>query len=264
LCYITSGVRKELLLVVVGAAVGFGAVGMVPGGLIGSNPSPEIVRAALKSINVTADVKKLKQLDLTIPDLKSLEAEPFEDWMRELVWMEENREVACKAALGIVKEGLLTVAEKKGSPFDFSDAAKTASYVFLEAGELSYPEAISKDYLRHSGYRFPTGVDGDSLHAGHQFAGLVAVRRGDLKGAGEHLIRSLDSFSPVTGSFGPRMRLADELLQKGEFEAVRRYFLRCKEGWSFAKESGIDSWISAVEQKKMPSGDRWEQQLGYL
>ena len=256
--------RKELLVVVVGAAVGFGAIGALPGGLIGSNPSPETVRAALKPINVTADVKKLKQLDLTIPDLKNLEAEPFQDWMSELVWMEENREVACKAALGIVKEGLLKLAQKNGSPFDFSHAAKTASYVFLEAGELSYPEAISKDYLSHSGYRFPTGVDGDSLHAGHQLAGLVAVWRGDLKGAGEHLIRSMDSFSPVTGSFGPRMRLADALLRKGEFEAVRRYFLRCKEGWSFAKESGIESWISAVEQKKMPSGDGWEHQLGYL
>ena len=49
-----------------------------------------------------------------------------------------------------------------------------------------------------------------------------------------------------------------------EQDFVLHYFLRCKEGWSFAKESGIDRWISAVEQKKLPTGDHWEQQLGYL
>lgn len=259
--------KREVAGLVVALTVGFTYVGIEYSDLVSSKVPVATIENSLKKKPYGSDLAYLKTVDLAPPRLdvsSDSSRETFIDWMEFVATCEGDRIRACKAALGVTRTGMLQLAKNKPDKFELELAARASAYVFVQAGELDYPTEISKEFLASAEWRFPTGVDGDALHSGHQIAGMVAVKRGDLKAAGKHLIHSLDTFSPVTHSFGPRMHLAKMLMEKGEFGAVKRYFLRCKEGWSFAQESGIDGWVAAVEKKQIPSDDHWLAQLGYL
>lgn len=259
--------KRELTLLVTGAVAGISYFTIAISDLVSSKVPVATIENSLKKKPYGSDVAYLKTVDLAPPKLdasSNSSREAFIDWMENVATCEGDQSRACRAALGVTRTGMLQLAKNKPDKFELELAARASAYVFVQAGELDYPTEISKEFLASAGWRFPTGVDGDALHSGHQIAGMVAVKRGDLKAAGEHLNHSLETFSPVTHSFGPRMHLAKMLLEKGEFGAVKRYFLRCKEGWSFAQESGIDGWVAAVEKKQIPSDDHWLAQLGYL
>ena len=253
---------RTVAVVAVGTASGFFLVGNTASDLFGVSPS--VVKKGLAGATFKSDPAVIRAAGLTVPKISPENIEKIEEFVSDLANLEEDRTKTCKASLGLVQQALLDLADAKTDPFAFDDLARTAGYVFLYAGETKYPKEVVADCLSRSKYRFPTGVDGDALHYGHQMSGLIALREGKMEVAGAHLIRSVDSFSPVTGSFGPRMRLADELLGKKQFKAVETYLTRCKEGWSFAREEGIDSWLTDIRAGRRPSNESWANQMWRL
>jgi hypothetical protein len=94
---------------------------------------------------------------------------------------------------------------------------------------------------------------GDAIHQANTILGLVAVDGGDLGSAAQFLIASGKmSGSPVLGSFGPSMRLAQALLQVGKPEPVLEYFRLCAAFWDMGKDR-LDQWTKAVDAGRMPA-----------
>lgn len=253
---------RSIAVVAVGVVSGFFLVGNIASDLYGVSPS--VVKKGLAGASFKSDLAVIRAAGLTVPKVSPENIEPFEDFVSDLANLEDDRSKTCQASLGLLQKALLDLADAKTDRFAFYNLARTAGYVFVYAGETKYPKQVAADCLSRSKYRFPTGVDGDALHHGHQMSGLIALREGKIDAAGEHLIRSVDSFSPVTGSFGPCMRLADELLGKRQFKAVETYLVRCKQGWSFATEEGIDSWLKDVRAGRRPTNESWAEQMWRL
>lgn len=92
-----------------------------------------------------------------------------------------------------------------------------------------------------------------ATHVSNTVLGLVALEKGNLSGAKEHLLASgrLASGSPTLKSFGPNMLLAKKMIEKGEREVVIEYFDLCSAFWKM--ENGrLEKWKSIVNQGGMP------------
>ena len=91
---------------------------------------------------------------------------------------------------------------------------------------------------------------GDLLHRGHTLLGRIALIHGDVEQAKEHLLSSARTpGSPVLGSFGPSMRLALGLVERGEFDVVAEYLEMCAVFW---RDDRLDVWLTTVVDRGIP------------
>ena len=96
-------------------------------------------------------------------------------------------------------------------------------------------------------------LSSDAPHRANTILGLVAADRGDLDAAAQFLIASGKvATSPVLGSFGPNMSLAQALLKKGQPQPVLEYFQLCSAFWKMGKDR-LDQWTSDVKAGDMPN-----------
>ncbi len=118
------------------------------------------------------------------------------------------------------------------------DAAKAAAY----AEELL---AAAAEHPKDWNY-------GNALHDGHTVLGRLALRRGDTAAAREHMLASARTpGSPQLRSVGPTMRLAKDLLDKGEKDAVIEYLTLCGNFWT-AGALNLSAWSQAVRDGRAP------------
>lgn len=93
------------------------------------------------------------------------------------------------------------------------------------------------------------------LHDSRQTLGRVALAGGDLKTAGEELLRSAQvPITPALQTLGPQMRLAQGLLEKGEKKPVLEYFELVEKFWKAdgAKET-LRKWRDEIKAGQTPS-----------
>ena len=96
------------------------------------------------------------------------------------------------------------------------------------------------------GRRFLIGTD---TYEGHLVLGDLALRRGDVAGAKEHLLAATDiADQPLFKYFGPRTTLARALLEAGEHETVAIYLERCARLF----EKDLAPWLAAIRQGRTP------------
>ncbi len=129
------------------------------------------------------------------------------------------------------------------SAFTLPRLAKAA----LEAGDLDKASSYARELLAdHAG-------DSQAIHDGHMVLGVVSLRRGNVIEAKHHLHESvqLTANAAVLSSFGPNMRLAKELLEKGETAAVLEYFDACRAFWKMGAKK-LDAWSAAVRDGRTP------------
>jgi len=89
---------------------------------------------------------------------------------------------------------------------------------------------------------------GQAVHDGNMVLGVVSLRQGNVVQAKHYLLESAKTTgSPVLNSFGPNMRLAKELLEKGERDAVLEYFDACRAFWKLGAGQ-LDAWSAAVRE----------------
>ena len=133
------------------------------------------------------------------------------------------------------------------SPKRISSLKAHAAKASLGAGKLEKAKAYSEELLEEAGDTGP-----DAIHYGNTVLGRLALQGGDLPQAKEHLLESgRVSASPVLGSFGPSMVLANELLEKGETEVVLEYFDLCEKFWKHQPER-LEAWKKAVKAGSKP------------
>ncbi len=82
--------------------------------------------------------------------------------------------------------------------------------------------------------------------------GLLAIREGDVKSAGEFLLKAGDTpGSPQLNSFGPGMLLADLLLKRGERETVLAFLEKTKKFWA-PRFQKADAWAKEIREGRTP------------
>ncbi|HWM91237.1 MAG TPA: RNA polymerase subunit sigma-24 [Thermoanaerobaculia bacterium] len=154
------------------------------------------------------------------------------------------RQKAAKASLDAFERSLQRTTDGEERESLLTQVASVA----LEAGEVAKARGYAEEIIGKTGSG--NWNDGDMLHQGNLVLGRIALRNGDVTKAKEHLLAAGKvSGSPVLGSFGPNMRLAKELLEKGEREVVLEYFRLCGSFW---KKDELKVWAKEVRAGKIP------------
>lgn len=123
----------------------------------------------------------------------------------------------------------------------------------LGAGANEKAAAYASELLKTARQDAGECVCGDAIHDGNMILGLVALRQGDVPKATQHLLEAGKTpGSPVLNSFGPNMRLAKELLQKGETGAVLQYLSLCGSFWTMGRER-LDKWSETIRTGGTPN-----------
>lgn len=150
---------------------------------------------------------------------------------------------------------------------ELENAPDPANEMMARAAELSRLKALAKaaflaeEWDKAEGYaeellaRAPDHEGawdyGNALHHGHNILGRVALERGDVEAAKQHLIESgRTPGSPQLNSFGPNMSLAKGLLEVDETDVVIEYFELCASFW---KRDQLDTWTEQVRAGSIPS-----------
>ena len=135
------------------------------------------------------------------------------------------------------------IADDLHRSFQLEPLAKSA---FL-AGRYDDASAYAKTMLEDA----PGGWnEGNQLHHGNLILGRIALLEDDVESAKRHLLEAGKvPGSPQLGSFGPNMRLAADLLERGEKEAVLEYFRLCASFWP---REELKDWAALVEGGEFP------------
>jgi tetratricopeptide (TPR) repeat protein len=154
---------------------------------------------------------------------------------------EENKGLAEKSLS--IREHALTKADDKHRFYELSELAKAA----FDAGEIEKAGQYAMELLQ-SAPKFKGDWNyGNALHDGNTILGRIALQRGDIVGAKQHLLAAGETpGSPQLDSFGPNMTLAKELLEKGERETVITYLQSCEKFWKMGG-SDLQNWIATIK-----------------
>ncbi len=122
----------------------------------------------------------------------------------------------------------------------------------LDAGASDKAAAYARELLTLAQAQPKDWNYGNAIHDGHTTLGLLAAKNNDIDTARRELLEAGKTpGSPQLNSFGPNMALANELLRKGEKEAVLEYFTLCRAFWKMGAER-LDSWSETVRNGGNP------------
>lgn len=147
---------------------------------------------------------------------------------------------------------------------NFYDLTKAAPAAF-RAGDMAKAAALANALLAEAPKFENDWNYCNAIHVGHLVLGRVALAAGDVKEAKRQLLKSAQGSgeadpttdvkqfkgSPQMISFGPDMRLAQELLEKGEKDTVLKYLDLCAKFW-IKDLSKVDEWKAQVNKGEVP------------
>jgi len=163
------------------------------------------------------------------------------DWPRHLaglVSLHASDKKAAAEALGYYERAMALMDSEDAKAW-LSQAVKTA----FAAEEFEKAETMAKELATTPRDR----RDGDAIHHGNLILGRLALRRGELDKAKQHLLAAgRTPGSAVLSSFGPNMTLALELIEKGERQVVLEYFELCARFWK-NDDGRLKAWAATVK-----------------
>ncbi len=120
----------------------------------------------------------------------------------------------------------------------------------FEAGDFKNARVWAAEVLNQAATN-QSWMMADPVHHAHIVLGRIALINGDVAEARQRLVQAgRTSGSPVLNSFGPNMTLAKDLLEKGERDAVIKYFELCANFW---KDQGkLQQWTARVRAGEIP------------
>ncbi|MBU6277510.1 MAG: hypothetical protein KGQ61_12810 [Planctomycetes bacterium] len=146
-------------------------------------------------------------------------------------------------------QGDLTAANTESERFY---ALVEASKKAFQGGEIEKARTLATELAALAPKHREDWNHGNAVQAANQVLGQIALSKGDLVEAKKRLLASADSDgSPQMNSFGPNMRLAKALLEKGEKDVVLEYFERCAKFWKTGAAQ-LATWKTAVEKGQIP------------
>jgi tetratricopeptide (TPR) repeat protein len=164
------------------------------------------------------------------------------DMERMFVSSPDEKTALAQKSLAL-RERALEKAEGVDRFYALGDIAKDA----FEAGELEKAEQYASELLQ-SAPKFKDNWNyGNALFEGNIVLGRIALQHGDIVDAKEHLLSAGETpGSPQLDSFGPNMTLAQELLEKGERDAVLTYLQSCGKFWKMGGEK-LQYWAATIK-----------------
>lgn len=112
---------------------------------------------------------------------------------------------------------------------------------------------FANQLLAHAQQETDESQASDCKHKAHSILGRLALKNGNIDAARFHLLSSADvQGSPVLHSFGPNMRLAKELLESGQQDAVLEYLDRCEVFWE-GERGRLPAWRKEIQDGSVPS-----------
>jgi hypothetical protein len=135
---------------------------------------------------------------------------------------------------------------------------QTRFYALNDAAKTSFG---AKDYKKSEQYanellnlakKYPKDWNyGNAYYDAHMVLGRLALLNNDMKAAKEHLSLSASTpGSPQLDSFGPNLSLANDLLEKGQKDAVIEFLIQCKRFWMHQEQ--VDNWVREIKEGKTP------------
>jgi len=167
---------------------------------------------------------------------------------------------AMRTAVGL---GAYMVGAATGLTYPRFLGLRAAADRALNLGNLDDADRLARELLDLAPAYDKDFYHGNALHHGNLLRGRAALKRGDIKGAGDFLrAAGRTPGSPQLNSFGPNMLLAKELLEAGEREAVLEYLESCKAFWSIKTAAtsvgavppaaALDAWADAIREGRVP------------
>jgi len=122
----------------------------------------------------------------------------------------------------------------------------------IERGQLLQAASLARELLSLATLYPDDWNNGNAVHHGHMMLGRVALADGDIGTAREQLIAAgHTSGSPQLNSFGPNMRLAQELLRAGERDVVLEYLGLCRRFWEMG-HAELAAWTRDIDENRLP------------
>jgi hypothetical protein len=123
----------------------------------------------------------------------------------------------------------------------------------LAAGETEKAKTYARSLIQQAAAYEDNWNYGNAIEVGNLVLGLISLNAGDVTEAKRYLLEAGNTpGSPQLNSFGPNMRLAKELLARGEREVVIQYFGLCGKFWKFHQER-LDNWKEIVIKGGTPN-----------
>ena len=128
------------------------------------------------------------------------------------------------------------------------DAAQLA----YEIGDYDKASAYAMEALALSSHYQNDWNHGNAIHNANMVLGRLSLKEGDVEKARTYLLASAQSTgSPQLDTFGPSLKLANELLIAGEEEAVVSYLDSISGFWDM--DNGcVKRWINQIENHQTP------------
>jgi len=159
----------------------------------------------------------------------------------------EAKKNLAKKALSVRERGM----ENSAGEERFYELGRVATSA-LEAGEPEKAQQYATELLQIAPKFRSNWNYGNAILQGNVVLGRIALQRGDIAGAKEHLLAAGQTpGSPQLDSFGPNMTLAKELLEKGERDAVLAYLQSCAKFWEMAGDN-LQAWTATIKGGGIP------------
>jgi hypothetical protein len=147
--------------------------------------------------------------------------------------------------------------ERRSSGEERGSTLTSACDAALAAGEYEKARAFAEELIASSASTQADWNLGNAIYVGHSTLGRIALREDAVERAKEHLgLAGRTPGSPQLNSFGPELELADELLQRGERDAVLEFLRAIRTFWRSGRDR-IDLWVLRIERGETPRLSRF-------
>lgn len=138
--------------------------------------------------------------------------------------------------------------------YELTDHDSQRAYLLDGLAEAAFRAGRSGDARMYAEMMLtarPSPRSGEAhIHKANIVLGRLALAEDDVVTAKHHLLAAGKvSGAPTLGSFGPNMRLAADLLERGERKVVLEYFELCANFWPSDK---LKDWAALVEGGRTP------------
>lgn len=154
------------------------------------------------------------------------------------------------AKLVAAKEPIVKTTDDKELKLVMTQEIATLAFT---AGDLTKAAFYANDLLIQAESMKENWDYGNAVHAANLVLGRVALASGNVDDAKTYLLAAgRTPGSPQLDSFGPDMLFAQELLAKGEKNAVIQYLDMCSKFWKMGDDD-LAKWKTEIETDKMPN-----------
>lgn len=142
-------------------------------------------------------------------------------------------------------------SEQSGAATELVELYTLATVAYM-GGEREKSIVYADKLLAMSDGHERDGEYGIAFHKGHILLGHIALDKGDVKGAADHLMTAAAIHGGTTiDAFGPDMSLAKALLVKGRKAVVVNYLEACRKFWPGGKDK-LTQWSAVIRDGGMP------------